>query len=134
MLPLYIWIMLCLGTYQGAEWLYEFTGDSLHWIAMSAAMFVVAVYFLRFAWPLLDEGVRGVPASGALGLVLLLGGVLLVVGGLRRLSTHAGRLLKTSGVALLSGSLGSCSPSATPIHARRAPARDPASREMTSTE
>ncbi len=41
MLPFYVWIMVFVGTYQGAEWLYEIIGDSVEWIAMTAAMLVL---------------------------------------------------------------------------------------------
>jgi hypothetical protein len=41
MLPFYVWIMVFVGTYQGAEWLYEIIGDSVEWIAMTTAMVVL---------------------------------------------------------------------------------------------
>jgi len=41
MLPLYVWIMVFVGVYQGAEWLYEITGDSAERIAMAAAVLVL---------------------------------------------------------------------------------------------
>jgi hypothetical protein len=41
MLPLYISIMVFVGSYRGAEWLYEMIGDSVGWIAMTTAMLVL---------------------------------------------------------------------------------------------
>jgi uncharacterized RDD family membrane protein YckC len=41
MLPLYIWILVFVGSYQGAEWLYEVIGDSAEWLAMTTAMLVL---------------------------------------------------------------------------------------------
>jgi uncharacterized RDD family membrane protein YckC len=41
MLPLYIWILIFVGSYQGAERLYEVIGDSAEWIAMTTAMLVL---------------------------------------------------------------------------------------------
>jgi len=41
MLPFYVWIMLFVGSYQGAEWLYEIIGDSVERIAMASAMLVL---------------------------------------------------------------------------------------------
>jgi uncharacterized RDD family membrane protein YckC len=42
MMPLYIWIMVFVGSYRGAEWLYELVGDSVGWIAMTTAVLVLA--------------------------------------------------------------------------------------------
>ncbi|MHC4611284.1 MAG: protein kinase domain-containing protein, partial [Planctomycetota bacterium] len=42
MLPLYTWILVFVGSYQGAEWLYEVIGNSAERIAMTAAMLVLA--------------------------------------------------------------------------------------------
>ncbi|MHC4512140.1 MAG: protein kinase domain-containing protein [Planctomycetota bacterium] len=42
MLPFYVWIMVFVGAYQGAEWLYEIVGDSAVRIAMAAAMLVLS--------------------------------------------------------------------------------------------
>jgi len=42
MLPLYVWILVFVGSYQGAEWLYEVVGDSAVRIAVTAAMLVLA--------------------------------------------------------------------------------------------
>ena len=42
MLPFYVWILFFVGSCQGAEWLYEVIGDSVAWIAMTAAMLVLA--------------------------------------------------------------------------------------------
>jgi len=41
MLPLYVWILVFVRSYQGAEWLYEIVGDSVGWIAMTTAMSVL---------------------------------------------------------------------------------------------
>jgi hypothetical protein len=42
MLPFYVWIMVFVGSYQGAEWLYEIIGDSVARIAMASAMLVLS--------------------------------------------------------------------------------------------
>jgi uncharacterized RDD family membrane protein YckC len=42
MLPFYVWILVFVGSCQGAEWLYEVVGDSAERIAMAAAMLVLA--------------------------------------------------------------------------------------------
>jgi hypothetical protein len=41
MLPLYVWIMVFVGSYQGAEWLYDIIGDSVGRIAMITTMLVL---------------------------------------------------------------------------------------------
>jgi hypothetical protein len=41
MLPSYIWILVFVGSYQGAEWLYEIIGDSAQWLAMTTALLVL---------------------------------------------------------------------------------------------
>ena len=41
MLPFYVWIMVFVGSYQGAEWLYEIIGNSVEWLAMTTAMLVL---------------------------------------------------------------------------------------------
>jgi eukaryotic-like serine/threonine-protein kinase len=41
MFPFYVWLMCFLGVHQGADWLYECTGDSVARIALAVAMFVL---------------------------------------------------------------------------------------------
>jgi len=41
MLPLYVWTMTFVGTYQGAGWLHEIIGDTVGWLAMTTAMVVL---------------------------------------------------------------------------------------------
>lgn len=41
MLPFYVWIMVFVGSCQGAEWLYEVVGDSAERVAITAAMLVL---------------------------------------------------------------------------------------------
>ena len=43
MLPIYVWILVFVGSCQGAEWLYEVIGDSAARIAITAAVLVLAV-------------------------------------------------------------------------------------------
>ncbi len=46
MMPLYVWIMVLVGSCQGAEWLYEMIGDSMGSLAMTTAMGVLAAFAL----------------------------------------------------------------------------------------
>jgi len=41
MMPVYVWIMVFVGTYQGAEWLYEIIGDSVASLAMTTTLLVL---------------------------------------------------------------------------------------------
>jgi len=41
MMPLYVWIMIFVGAYQGAEWLQEMIGDSVSWLAMTITILVL---------------------------------------------------------------------------------------------
>jgi uncharacterized RDD family membrane protein YckC len=41
MLPLYVWIMLFVGTYKGAEWLHEIVGNSVAWLALTTIISVL---------------------------------------------------------------------------------------------
>jgi uncharacterized RDD family membrane protein YckC len=41
MLPLYVWIAVFVGSYEGAEWLYGLVGSSVERIAMSTTMLVL---------------------------------------------------------------------------------------------
>jgi uncharacterized RDD family membrane protein YckC len=41
MLPFYVWIMVFVGTYQGAEWLYEIVGDSAVSLAMATTILLL---------------------------------------------------------------------------------------------
>ena len=41
MMPFYVWTMIFVGSYRGAEWLYEFTGDSVGRIALTTILFVL---------------------------------------------------------------------------------------------
>jgi tRNA A-37 threonylcarbamoyl transferase component Bud32 len=43
MLPFYAWIMLFVGSYQGAEWLYEIIGGSVVWLVVVTAMLVLSI-------------------------------------------------------------------------------------------
>jgi hypothetical protein len=46
MLPLYVWIMVFVGSYQGAEWLHAMVGPSWESIAVSTALAVLALFAL----------------------------------------------------------------------------------------
>jgi len=41
MLPIYVWVMIFVGTYHGAEWLHEILGNSVAWLAMTTTMVVL---------------------------------------------------------------------------------------------
>jgi uncharacterized RDD family membrane protein YckC len=41
MMPVYTWIMIFVGAYQGAEWLHPMIGDSVAWLAMAITLFVL---------------------------------------------------------------------------------------------
>jgi uncharacterized RDD family membrane protein YckC len=41
MIPSYTWIMIFVGAFQGAEWLYEMIGNSVAWLAMTITVLVL---------------------------------------------------------------------------------------------
>jgi hypothetical protein len=41
MLPSYVWILVFVASYQGAEWLHEIVGNSVEWLAMTTALLVL---------------------------------------------------------------------------------------------
>jgi hypothetical protein len=41
LLPLYVWVMIFVGTFHGADWLYKMTGDSVASLAMTTGILVL---------------------------------------------------------------------------------------------